>query len=166
MASYFAKRAPQQVEAYQRKKGQLQQAVEERRQQIEQLKAQRKALPKHIEIKDLPDKDRFHRLRSEKKHFIDTIKLVAYRAETALAQLAREKIKRLDDARSLIRQVFRTEVDLIPDQQNKTLTVRLHPMTTQAHDEVVRHICAELTATETVFPGSDLRLIYEISGSC
>jgi hypothetical protein len=44
--------------------------------------------------------------------------------------------------------------------------VRLHPMTTQAHDEVVRHLCVELTATETVFPGSDLRLIYEISGSC
>src|SRR6516164_1187940 len=54
-----------------------------------------KPLAKHIEIKDLPDKDRFQRLRSEKKHFIDTIKLIAYRAETALAQLAREKIKRL-----------------------------------------------------------------------
>jgi ribosome recycling factor len=90
----------------------------------------------------------------------------AYRAETALAQLAREKIKCLDEARSLIRQLFRTEVDLIPDQQNKTLTVRLHPMTTQAHDEVVCHICTEITATETVFTGSDLRLIYEISSSC
>jgi hypothetical protein len=109
---------------------------------------------------------RFHRLLSEKKHFIDTIKLIAYRAETALAQLAREKIKRLDDARSLIRQLFRTEVDLLPDQQNKTLTVRLHPMSTEAHDEIVRYICAEITATETVFPGTDLRLIYEISGSC
>ena len=155
----------QQVEAYQQKKGQLQQAIEERRPQIEQLKAQRKALPKHIEIKDLPEQDRFRRLRSEKKHFIDTIKLIAYRAETALAQLAREKIKRLDDARSPIRQLLRTE-DLVPDQQNKTLTVRLHPMSTEAHDEIVRHICAEITGTETVFPGTDLRLIYEISGSC
>jgi hypothetical protein len=88
------------------------------------------------------------------------------RSWTKVAQLAREKIKRLDDARSLIRQLFRTEVDLVPDQQNKTLTVRLHPMSTEAHDEIVRHICAEITATETVFPGTDLRLIYEISGSC
>jgi hypothetical protein len=157
---------PQPTETYEREKGQLQQAVEERRHQIEQLKVQRKGVAKHIEIKDLPEKDRFHRLRSEKKHFIDTIKLIAYRAETALAQLAREKLKRLDDARSLIRQLFRTEVDLIPDRQNKTLTVRLHPMSTQAHDDVVRHLCGELTATETVFPGTDLRLIYEISGSC
>jgi len=157
---------PKEVEAYERKKGRLQQAIEERRHQIDQLKTQRKALAKHIEIKDLPDKDRFQRLRSEKKHFIDTIKLIAYRAETALAQLAREKLNRLDDARSLIRQLFRTEVDLIPDPQNKALTVRLHPLTTQAHDEVVRHLCEELTFTETVFPGTDLRLIYEISGSC
>jgi hypothetical protein len=76
-----------------------------------------------------------------------------------------EKINRLDDARSVIRQIFRTEVDLLPDQQNKTLTVRLHPMSTQAHDQVVHHVYAELIATETVFPGTDLRLIYESSGS-
>jgi hypothetical protein len=156
---------PKEVQAYESKKGQLQQAIEERRHQIEQLKAQRQAKPKHIEIKDLPEQDRFQRLRSEKKHFIDTIKLIAYRAETALAELAREKIKRLDDARSLIRQLFRTGIDLIPDPLKKTLLVRLHPMSTTAHDEVVRHICQELTATETVFPGTDLRLIYEISGS-
>jgi hypothetical protein len=31
-------------------------------------------------------------------HFIDTIKLIAYRAETALAQLAREKLKRFESA--------------------------------------------------------------------
>jgi transposase-like protein len=86
---------------------------------------------------------------------LDTIKLIAYRAETALAQLAREKMHRLDDARSLIRQLFHTEVDLIPDQQSKTLTVRLHPLTAEVHDEVVRYLCEELTSTETVFPSTD-----------
>src|ERR1700726_4603539 len=64
---------PEEVQAYERKKGRLQQAIEERRQQITQLKDQRKANPKHIEVKDLPEQDRFQRLRSEKKHFIDTI---------------------------------------------------------------------------------------------
>ena len=157
--------APSQVEAYEQKKGHLQQVIEKRRHQIKELKDQRQAHPKHIEIKDLPEQDRFERLRSEKKHFIDTIKLIAYRAETALVELAREKIKRLDDSRSLIRQLFRTQIDLFPDRLQKTLTVRLHPMSTQAHDEIVRHICQELTSTETVFPGTDLRLIYEISGS-
>jgi hypothetical protein len=80
-------------------------------------------------------------------------------------QLAREQMHRLDDARSLIRQLFRIEVDLIPEQQNKTLTVRLHPLTAEVHDRVVRYLCNELTSTETVFPGTDLRLIYEIASS-
>ena len=59
---------------------------------IEQLKAQRKALAKHILLKDLPEQDRFQQLRAEKKHFLETIKLIAYRAETALALLARENV--------------------------------------------------------------------------
>jgi hypothetical protein len=92
---------------------------------FEQLKTQRKAVPKHIEIKDLPEQDRFDRLRSEKKYFIDTIKLIAYRAETALAQLAREKIKRLDEARSLIRRSVpgkTVSVDVISAQMWRTIS--------------------------------------------
>jgi hypothetical protein len=156
---------PEQVQAYELTKGLLQQAIEKRCQHIEQLKAQRKAVSKYVLVKDLPEQDRFQQLRAEKKHFLDTIKLIAYRAETALTHFAREKMHRLDDARSLIRQVFRTEVDLIPDPQNKTLTVRLHPLTADVHDQVAKYLCEELTSTETVFPGTDLRLVYEIAGS-
>jgi hypothetical protein len=50
--------------------------------------------------------------------------------------------------------------------QTKTLTVRLHPLTNQVHDQVIRYLCEELTSTETLFPGTDLRLIYQIAGSC
>ena len=156
---------PEQVQAYELTKGQLQQAIEKRRQDIEQLKTERKAVAKHILLKDLPEPDRFQQLQADKKHFVDTIKLIAYRAETALAHLAREKMHRLDDARSLVRQLFHTEIDLIPDQQNKTLTVRLHPLTAEIHDQVVKYLCEELTSTETVFPTTDLRLVYEIAGS-
>jgi len=80
---------PEQVQAYQLSKGQLQQAIEKRCQDIEQLKTQRKGVSKYILVKDLPEQDRFQQLRTEKKHFLDTIKLIAYRAETALAELAR-----------------------------------------------------------------------------
>jgi hypothetical protein len=157
---------PAALAACEQEKGALRQRIEARRSQIAELKAQRKALPKHTLIKDLPEKDRFSRLRAEKKHFIDTIKLIAYRAETAMAQIAREKMARLDDARALMRQLYRSEVDLIPDHKNKTLTVRLHHLTTNVHDQIITHLCTELNATEMVFPGTDLRLIYQIGGSC
>ena len=54
---------------------------------------------------------------------------------------------------------------LFPDAQNKTLAVRLHYLTQAAHDEAVRHLCDELNATEPLFPGTDLRLIYKV-GLC
>jgi hypothetical protein len=156
---------PRKIEAAERQRGELQQAIEHTREKIALLKVQRKACSKHVTLKDLPEKDRFSQLRVERKHFVDTIKLVAYRAETALAHIAREKMARLDDARSLLRQVFSTEADLLPDHSNHTLTVRLHPLTAPAHDQILSHLCHQLNDTETIFPGTDLRLVYEIISS-
>ena len=65
----------------------------------------------------------------------------------------------------MLRVIYNTEVHLFPDAQNKTLTVRLHHLAQAAHDEAARHLCDELNATETLFPGTDLRLIYNV-GSC
>ena len=90
---------------------------------------------------------------------MDTIKLIAYRAETALVQVVREKLARSDDARALVRQVFQSAVDLELDPERQTLTVRLHRLSSAAHDQVLEHLCAELSASETTFPGTDLRLI-------
>lgn len=50
----------------------------------------------------------------------------------------------------------------MPNEQAGTLTVRLHHLAIRAQDDALRHLCAELNATETVFPGSQLRLVYEL----
>jgi hypothetical protein len=60
--------------------------------EIEKLKQARKDTAHHIAVKSLPEEDRFTRLRTERKHFIDTIKMIAYRAETSLASLLREPL--------------------------------------------------------------------------
>ncbi|MDO8539232.1 MAG: hypothetical protein Q7S40_02235 [Opitutaceae bacterium] len=91
--------------------------------------------------------------------------MIAYRAETAMAGVARDKLARNDDARSLLRKLYLTSADLIPDLPAQTLTVRLHHQAAALQDAAVAHLCAELNATETVFPGTDLRLIYELHGS-
>jgi len=156
---------PEKASAFEQQKGQLLQSLQHRQQTLASLKEQRRRTPRHVLIKDLPEADRFSQLRTDKKHFVDTIKLLAYRSETALALLAREKLARLDDARAFIRQVFQSAADLRPDHQLKTLTVRVHRLTTVSHDAVLEHLCGELTATETIFPGTDLRLIYQPVGS-
>jgi hypothetical protein len=77
----------------------------------------------------------------------------------------RAKLSRSDDARALVRQVFESTVDLLPNLADKTLTVRLHPLATAAHDQVLEHLCSELRATQTVYPGTELTLIVEPVGA-
>jgi hypothetical protein len=153
------------VTEYQLQQGQLREQVEHLQNDLEGLKTQRQAAPHHVPVKDLPEEFRFTRLRSERKHFLDTIKMISYRAETSMASVVSEKMARTEDARSLLRQIFDTEVDLIPDLQEKTLTVKLHHLTQRAHDEVIRHLCEELNATESLFPGTELKLIYKLGSS-
>jgi hypothetical protein len=153
------------VTGYQQKQAQLQEHIEHLGQQIEQLKQQRKKTPHHVRVVELPEGERFQRLLPERKQFLDTIKLISYRAETSMASVVREVMTRGDDTRALLRQIYNTEADLFPDVESKTLTVCLHHLTQAVHDQALRHLCDELNATETVFPGTDLRLIYKI-GSC
>ena len=157
--------SPEVVAQFEQQKGKLLEQIQHHQSALDELKAQRKENAKHLALKDLPEKERFNQLTPTKKQFVDTIKLIAYRAETALVQVVREKLQREDDARALVRQIFGSTVDLCPDQQQKTLTVRLHRLSTSAHDEILSHLCAELTASETTFPGTELRLVFEPIGT-
>jgi hypothetical protein len=117
-------------------------------------------------VKSLPEADRFTRLRTERKHFIDTLKMIAYRAETSMASLLREHMARGgDDARALLRQIFQTEADLTPDLAANTLTVRLHHLTQAAHDQAIEQLLTDLNATQTVFPGTELTLVFKLGSS-
>ena len=156
---------PEAVAQYEQEKGKLLEEIQQQETRLNELKTQRKAQVRHIALKDLPEKERFSQLSPTKKQFVDTIKLIAYRAETALVQIAREKLAREDDARSLARQIFESAVDLCPNQEQKTLTVRLHRLSSPAHDAVLQHLCEELTASETTFPGTELRLLFEPIGT-
>ena len=79
-----------------------------------------------------------------------------------MANFLRESLTRADEARTLLRSIYTTEADLLPDYQNKTLTVRLHHLAQHRADQAVALLCAELNQTETVFPKTDLRMIFEI----
>ena len=117
-------------------------------------------------MKSLPEEDRFTRLQTERKHFIDTLKMIAYRAESSMASLLREHLARDgDDARALLRQIFQTEADLTPDQAANTLTIRLHHLTQAAHDQAIEPLLAGLNATQTVFPGANLTLIFKLGSA-
>ena len=134
--------------------------MQEAGQVLEELKTKLKATPRHITLKDLPEEQRAAQLRPKRKAFIDTIKLIAYRAETTLVHIVREVMSRADDAHSLIRALMGTTGNLRPDPEKKELRIELHGQTNPIHDKAIEHLCAELNELEVAYPGSDLILKY------
>lgn len=151
---------PEKATLYEQRKGTLLASVRALEAEITALKAERKAQPRHITIAELPEAQRIEQLAPARKQFMDSVKLIAYRAESALVQLAREKLQRHDDARSFVRGLFGTTINLRPDPKTKQLVVELHGQTNPAHDHVVEHLCCELNETETLYPGTDLTLVF------
>ena len=88
--------------------------------------------------------------------------MIAYRAETAMANSLREHLKRPDEARRLLRALYTTEADLLPDPDVGIVTVRLHHGANAVTDQAIETLCAELNATETVFPRTNLRLVLQL----
>lgn len=147
---------------YERKKAALRDDIEFLEHDLAQLKTQRRETAHYIALGDLPEPDRFAQLAPVRKQLIDTIRMIAYRAETALALILRDGLARTVDARSLLREIFTTEADLIPNDQDQTLTVCLHHLTNSHSDQAARHLATHLNATETLYPGTNLRLIFKL----
>ncbi|MBM9514836.1 putative transposase [Desulfogranum marinum] len=96
------------------------------------------------------------------KYFLDTIKMIAYRAETAMANIIRKTMPRQDDARSLLRSLYNTDADILPDGEKQELVVRLHQPANRCSADTIANLCQELNATCTKFPGTDLKLVYKM----
>ena len=156
---------PKKVEKYQSKKAKLQEEIEDLEKKLNTAKEKRKGVERHIPVSQLPEKERFSRLAAPRKHLLDTIKMIAYRAETAMVSITREEMAREDDGRALLRSLYQTEVDLMPDEKNKTLTVKLHHSANHCFDKTIQHLCNELNKTDTLFPGTNLSLIYKLGTS-
>jgi hypothetical protein len=155
-----------QVHGFQQRKGHLQEEIQVLDLEIDSIKQLRKKTQHHVPVKSLPEEERFTRLRTERKHLIDTLKMIAYRAETSMASLLREHMARGDDdARALLRQIFQTDADLTPDSAASTLTIRLHHLTQAAHDHAIEQMLADLNATQTVFPGTKLTLVFKLGSA-
>lgn len=153
---------PGKMEARIQKLADLHAEVHVLQQQLTDLKQQRAATTKHIHLSDLPEEQRYLGLNVGTKQLLDTIKMVAYRAETAMAHTLREEMSRSEDARSLLRAIYANEVDLLPDARAGALRVRLHSLANRSSDAAVAYLCQELNDTETKFPGTELRLVYEL----
>jgi hypothetical protein len=129
-----------------------------------ELVQQRKEHKYKIPLKEMPPDKRYNRLKQERNQFVNIIKMICYRAETTMATLLKPHLKKTkNERRAFIKSLIKRKGDLIPDYDNKTLTVSLYSMSTARENKVVEEICQLLNDTESVFPGTELKLTFKIA---
>lgn len=129
---------------------------------IDTLTTKRASIASHITVGQMPEGKRYNKLKQEGKKIKNAILMLAYRAESALFNSLKEYYKYTDkEGRGLIKDIFTSEADIIPDYPNKTLTIKLHSLSRPRANDAVKKICQLLNETETIYPGTDLRLIYK-----
>lgn len=135
------------------------------RAQCRELKAAITALPERVPVAELLTEPEIVTLAPEAKHLTDTIKMVAYRAETALVQsLAPHYVKTEDEGRALIREILLASADIIPEPDAKRLRVRVHTLANPRSNDGLVKLCETLTTLELQYPGTDLTMVYEAPG--
>ena len=154
--------AEKEIQKWETEKADLREQIEQLENDAQGLRELQQSTPKHIDWKDLEEKDKFERLAPGRKRLTDTVKLVAYRTETAMAMIVREELNHVDEARSLLRDLFRSDADIYPDEAAKILEVRLHTMANPRSNRAIQHLLDQLNAAEFTFPGTDLRIRYAL----
>jgi len=144
------------------KKAETVEAIQAARAELVRLRAERKATPRKVTIDSLPRDQRPTQLPPLNKMLTDTVKMVAYRAETALVALLRPHLKKEEEARALVRELFVTSADIEPNDAANTLTIRIHRMAAPVHDKAIAALLEELTALGFRHPETDAKIIYSL----
>jgi len=153
------------VAQWERRKAAALEEIQQLEHELDTVKTQQQQTPTHLKWEKLPEESKFERLAPSRKRLLDTVKMVAHRAETAMAAIVREELSRQDDARSVLRDLFRCSADLIPSPETNTLEIHVHPLANPRTNRAIEHLLEELNAPSLTYPGTKLRLVYRLVGA-
>lgn len=136
-------------------------AYEEARSFVEEMEADYRAIPAKIPLGQA--RPGAVVLDDERKRLHDAIRMGAWNAESALARALGPHYSRAEDeAHSLLSEAFKAPADL--EIVGDELHVRIAALSAPRRSLAIAALCTELTATETLYPGADLRLVYSVKG--
>jgi hypothetical protein len=134
--------------------------------QEEELINQRSKIKPRLKVCQMPKQERYNKLKTESKLLMNVIRMICYRAESSVAQwIAPYLAKAENEKRMLVKQIIQSCADLTPDYDNKTLTVTLHSLSAALFNHASAELTKILNQTETIFPGTDLKMIFEITAN-
>lgn len=130
------------------------------------LLTQRSELMPRLKICQMPQQKRYNKLKTESKLLMNVIKMICYRAESSVAQWIAPYLAKSDnEKRMVVKQIIQSSADLTPDYGNKTLTVTLHSLSANRFNIAAKELAILLNQTETIFPGTDLKMIFKITAN-
>ena len=136
-------------------------AYDEARRYLEEMETDYRAIPAKIALGEA--RPRAVVLDDERKRLHDAIRMGAWNAESALARALGPHFSRAEDeAHSLLSEAFKAPADL--EIVGDELHVRMDVLSAPRRSRAIAGLCAELTATETLYPGTKLRLVFSVKG--
>jgi hypothetical protein len=136
--------------------------LREAREKVQEILARRQTIPKRVTVTEALD-DKPTRLCTESKRLSDTLKMVAYQAETALVDLLRPHYRRTgDEGRKLIATALKSAVELSIHEGE--LRVTLAALSSPHRTRAIDSLCEELNRLNAHYPGTNLRLRYAVAG--
>jgi hypothetical protein len=130
---------------------------------INNLEEQRARVPTRVPIGQLTD-DEVVKLRVERKFLTDLFKMIAYQAEGDLLRIVSPHYRRAEqEGRTLVQSALAVagDIDVTDDQ----LRIALEPLSSPHKTNALVALCDHLNQTRTQFPGSRLRLYFEVKPS-
>ena len=145
------------------KQAELHQDIEQLKADTDKLRIKRRATKRKVRIDSLPEEQRPKELLPISKMLTDTVKMIAYRAETALVGLLRSHLNKEAEARALIRELFVSDADIEPDRQGNCLFIRIHRMACPAHDKAIAALLEDLTQANFKHPETKMKMVFELA---
>ncbi len=130
--------------------------------ELTELKEEIKSTLHYITWKELDEIDTFQQLVPGRKRLLDTIKMIAYRAETAMTGLLAGPTVDTPAARRLLQDLFVTEADILPDPENKVLRIQVHGASRPAANRSILSLFTKLNEAGIYYLGTQMRLVYQL----
>jgi hypothetical protein len=157
---YVGRRTPQ--AGFQKTEKKLRSDMEKTTARIQKLETRRGSLPTHLPLAEAKKGQEVVKLSTERRHLTNILKMVAFQIESDLVEMIRPHYKRVEDeGRTLVQSIMQDAADIEPAEGE--LRVPLAPLSSPHRSRVVESLCAALNKTNTMFPGTQLRMRYAIA---
>ena len=142
--------------------GRIGRALRAAMQKVDSLTERRAKTPERVAVRKVTKGKPVVKLASGMGQIQNLLKMLAFQAESDLLRLVAPHYKRSgQEGRTLLHAAFASSADLRLD--DGVLNVILAPQSSPHRSAAIQALCEELNETNSIFPGTDLRLRYAVA---